>query len=321
MKLLKNKLFLRALGLVIFLFILIRLDTEKTIDILSKLNFEYFLMALLLFIPHILFKIYRWYKILDLQKIKIRFRDLIHPYISSYGLGIVTPWKIGELTRIFYLKKKENSLGASAFSVVIDRILDVIFFLVVGFMSMLFLFSFFKEYLLWVSIILTIIAILILIAIYKRHTVFNLVLYFLIPKKIRQKTNITIRELWIEFKKLRLRFFIEMQTITALSWLFFYFEVYLFSIALNITLTLWQVIILVSIASITNLIPITISGIGTRDATFIFLFGIFGFSSEQALALSILILFMWIINALICMIFWWQRPIDIINSKKTERLK
>jgi glycosyltransferase 2 family protein len=310
---LKNKLFLRIIGIIIFSLILFKLDISKTIDILNQINLKYFIMGLLLFIPHLLIKIYRWEKILNFQGIRIKFKKLISPYVGATGLGIVTPWKVGELTKVSYLRNKNVSLGTASFSVFLDRLLDVCFFFIVGTVGMFFLFSFFKEYLFAISIFLLTIIGTIIFIIYKRHDITKIFLRLLIPTKLKEKMYHTLKELWYEFKKMKGLFIIESLLITALSWLFFYFEVYLFALALNIQLTLWQAIILVSVTSIVNLLPITISGIGTRDATFIFLFTIFGFSSEQAVALSLLILFMWIINALFCMIFWWRKPIKLLN--------
>ena len=184
---LKNKMFLRALGILIFLIILLKLDIEKTTQILRQLNIRYFLLALTLFIPHLFFKIYRWHKVLQYQRIKIKFTKIIHPYIGTYGLGIITPWKVGELARIFYLRKKKVSLGAAAFSILTDRLFDVLFFLIIGTASMFLLFTYFKDYLMAVSIILIIGVILMALIIYNRHKVFRFASNFFIPNKIKEK--------------------------------------------------------------------------------------------------------------------------------------
>ena len=310
---LTNKMVLRAIGIIIFILIVIELDLTKTTEILSETKLTYCLAGLALFIPHLFLKVYRWSRILYFQKIRIRFKKLIHPYIGSYGLGIITPWKVGETTRIFYLRSKKVPLGTASFSALIDRLIDVSFFMLIGVLSMFFLFSYFKSYLIGVTLAIVLVIMGGILLIKFRHKLFKFATKFIIHKKIRKKTEITIQEIWAEFKKFRFMAYVELFLITALSWLFFYFEVYLFSMALNIPLTLWHVIILVSIASIVNMLPITVSGIGTRDATFAFLFGIFGFATEQAIALSLLILFMWVVNALFCLVFWWERPIQIKN--------
>ena len=61
-----------------------------------------------------------------------------------------------------------------------------------------------------------------------------------------------------------------------------------------------------------DLLPISISGIGTRDMALIFLFGLKGVSAEQAVAFSLLYLFMsyWLI-ALIGVGVYFRYPIEI----------
>ena len=314
MKLLKNKLFLRAIGILIFIYILSKVQLKEVTTILGEINLLYFLIGLLFFIPAILIKVYRWKKILKLQKIRIKTRKLLQPYIGTFGLGIITPFKVGELARIAFLRNKKIPLGISAFSVVMDRLLDIILFTSVGTISMLYLFSYFKQYLLSLLLILLVLTILAVLIVTKSKGASNLLLGLFLPKRIIKKTQLTLKELWLEFKKMDFLFFIEVLIITALTWIFANFEIYLFAFALGINITFWQVIILVSISSIANLLPITISGIGTRDATFVLLFAIFGLTSEQAIALSLLILIAWIIKAFFCMLFWWKNPITIDKS-------
>jgi|APSaa5957512622_1039677.scaffolds.fasta_scaffold36991_1 glycosyltransferase 2 family protein len=311
MKILKNKLFLRAIGIAIFAYILSKIEINEVTNILAKINFNYFLIGLLFFIPAILTKVYRWNRILKFQKIRIKTKNLLSPYIGTFGLGIITPFKVGELARIAFLRNKKISLGTSAFSVVMDRILDVILFLLVGMISMLLLFSYFKDYLLSILVVLLILTILAMLLIGEKKGIFSLIMGLFVSKKIIEKTNMTMNELWREFKKMDFFFFIEVFAITAISWLFANLEIYLFAAALGINLTLLQIIILVSISSIANLLPITISGIGTRDAAFVFIFAIFGLTSEQAIALSLLVLIAWMIKAFFCMLFWWKNPITI----------
>ncbi|MCD4759325.1 flippase-like domain-containing protein [archaeon] len=315
MNLLKNKLFLRIIGIIIFAYILSKVELQEVSSILKQIDLTYFLIGLLFFVPAILIKAYRWQRILHLQKIRIKIRKLISPYIGTFGLGIITPFKVGELARIAFLKNKKIPLATSAFGVLMDRLLDIILFTTIGIISMIYLFSYFKEYLLTLLIILLGLILVTILIVSKSKAASNIILSMFLPKGIIKKTQLTIKELWKEFRRIDLIFFIEVIAITALSWILANLEIYLFAFALGINLTLWQIIILVSISSIANLLPITISGIGTRDATFIFIFAIFGLTSEQAVALSLLILIAWIIKAFLCMLFWWKTPIIVKNNE------
>ncbi|HEY6041220.1 MAG TPA: hypothetical protein VIX58_03745, partial [Anaerolineae bacterium] len=54
-----------------------------------------------------------------------------------------------------------------------------------------------------------------------------------------------------------------------------------------------------SIASVATLIPISISGVGTRDAALLLIAPVIGITREQALGLSVLILLLSVINGLV----------------------
>ncbi len=68
--------------------------------------------------------------------------------------------------------------------------------------------------------------------------------------------------------------------------------------------------IVIPIISLLDLLPISISGIGTRDAALIFLFGLQGVPAESAVAFSILYLFFsyWLV-ALAGAVIWIRHPI------------
>jgi hypothetical protein len=64
----------------------------------------------------------------------------------------------------------------------------------------------------------------------------------------------------------------------------------------------------VSIVGMIGLVPITISGVGTRDATMIFLFSLVGLPSEAAVGFSTLILFLLAENWFVGFLVWLRHP-------------
>tara|TARA_B100002052_G_C15666700_1_gene499864 strand:+ start:555 stop:764 length:210 start_codon:yes stop_codon:yes gene_type:complete len=68
-----------------------------------------------------------------------------------------------------------------------------------------------------------------------------------------------------------------------------------------------------AIANLISFIPISISGLGTRDTTLIFLFGIIGIKEELAFSYSfaVFILF-FVLGGLIGSFAWWRKPLKII---------
>lgn len=82
-------------------------------------------------------------------------------------------------------------------------------------------------------------------------------------------------------------------------------------LGVNIDIPYYYLIACIAIASIVSIIPIAISGIGTRDATSVFLFSLLGKNREAAVSLSLLVLLMMAINGLIGYFVWIKYPIRL----------
>tara|TARA_B100000427_G_C15460098_1_gene573624 strand:- start:997 stop:1215 length:219 start_codon:yes stop_codon:yes gene_type:complete len=66
-----------------------------------------------------------------------------------------------------------------------------------------------------------------------------------------------------------------------------------------------------AISNLVSFLPISISGLGTRDATLIFLFSLINIQSELALSYSLLIFFtIFLAGGLFGYFCWWIKPLD-----------
>ncbi len=97
-----------------------------------------------------------------------------------------------------------------------------------------------------------------------------------------------------------------------LSWIPPFFYGYLLALSIGIEAGIFFFVLVIPVISLLDLIPISISGIGTRDMALIFLFGLKDISAEQAVAFSLIYLFMsyWLV-ALIGAGIYLKYPIKI----------
>lgn len=72
------------------------------------------------------FRAVRWKILLAANGGTIGRRELTSIYGSSFFLGLISPGRVGEATRIWYARHSGASLDGAAASVVIDRIFDVV---------------------------------------------------------------------------------------------------------------------------------------------------------------------------------------------------
>jgi uncharacterized membrane protein YbhN (UPF0104 family) len=86
-----------------------------------------------------------------------------------------------------------------------------------------------------------------------------------------------------------------------------YLRLYLLVTALDIHLAAIPFVAAMSLASVAALIPVSVSGIGTRDAALMLIAPALGISPEQAIGISTLILFLSVVNGAVGLaVYLWE---------------
>jgi len=96
-----------------------------------------------------------------------------------------------------------------------------------------------------------------------------------------------------------------------LGWLLTFISAFFIAKSVGIEIGLIYLVAFLPLSTIVELIPVTISGFGTREATLIFFFSFLGISASSAIIFSLLYIFTGWIFALIGLIFWIKRPLKI----------
>jgi len=111
----------------------------------------------------------------------------------------------------------------------------------------------------------------------------------LVPEKIKVKTKLTFDSFYenLPGKKWIALFFI----LNVINWIVIYFIAFLIGLSLGINLHFIYFLAIMPIGTIIGLIPITVNGLGTREAVLISLFGLFGFRAVKIFSMSIINLF------------------------------
>lgn len=307
-----KKTIFRLLGIALFIVILFKIDFTKAISILSKIRLEYLLLAMLFIFLQIALKAYRWNYLKKRQKMKFSLTNSSLMYFSSLYLGIITPGRIGELSKIFYLKKEGHGIAKSSVSVVMDRLNDLIYLILVGIGGMMFFSGIFNKELKLILYSLTILLIIFVILIINRNVrgiILRRIFMILVPNKYHKKVSSFLKEFYSEVKKIKTKGFITTALITIASFILYYIMAFMLAISLNINISFFYLSICVTISAFITMIPISIVGIGTRDLTLIGLFSFLSINQETAVAFSLLILLMNVFVAIIGLISWFKKPL------------
>ena len=108
----------------------------------------------------------------------------------------------------------------------------------------------------------------------------------LIPERLKEKAKITFNSFYEHVPKKR--YFILFFFLNFVNWLLNYVTAYYIGLSLGIDLPLVVYFAIYPIGTLVTMIPISINGLGTREATLISLFGLFGIGAAKVFSMSII---------------------------------
>jgi glycosyltransferase 2 family protein len=312
---------IRLVGLVIFVLILFSINISATVRILLGTNLLLLALALLSIFPQIYLKAWRWHILMKMQNIEYPLKDAVTVYFSGLFIGTITPGRVGDFIKVQYLREEGYSFGKSFLSVFLDRCYDLAALILVGYVSILYFIQRFSTQLVIVSTILVLVPLsacfLYITGIVNKNRIISLVA-LVSPKRYRDGISKSLGDFFEDFSFFRAVPLISAFLITVATWVLYFMMSYWFALALSIPIDFLYLAGCVSIAAFIVLLPVSISGIGTRDAAFILLFGYAGITSESAVAYSTLILLMYAMNGLIGFIAWQKKPVSFRGSDEDD---
>jgi len=299
-----KKWILRAIGPIVLAILLVRLDFGATLAALRKASLSPLIMAYMMFIPSLFLRTVRWRVLMEPQGIRLEFWEAFNIYALSIFFGTVTPGRLGELIKALYLRQKGNTFGVSFVSVFMDRLCDVVFLLIFGCLALLSITSSAFGDVAPVAWILFSVALggalLWLITRGRGKDAVLWLLSMVSPFAYKDPIITEFRSFsrgfgGMDWGTLTGAFFL-----TTIAWGANYGAVYLFGCALGFDISFFSMACIAAVCALITLIPVSVLGVGTRDAALILMLGQYGISEAWAVAFSTLILSMLLFNGLIC---------------------
>lgn len=298
---------LKLLGSALILWLLVsRIEWDKKTfsEVLGKLDLFWYLLSLTGVLLVLGVKSLRWNRLLRYEGCSYSYVKSFHAYLASFTIGLITPGRLGEIARLYYVREDTGTGFYQSFKTIVsDRIFDFAILIWFGATGMLFFYQVLGDhhgslYLLLVGIVMFIIWFLLKLSLYK-----------LIRNPRQLSLPGLIKETWGEMFKPRM----------AIPWLLTLLAYYIFYLAnqwifraIHIDLEVTDIGFILSLMSLATLIPISIAGFGTREASLVFLLGFYGISPEIAIVFSILqftAFFLW--GGITGWILWMIKPVSI----------
>ena len=267
----------------------------KVWAVLSSADIRLVAAVITLAIPMVVIKAIRWRILLRCYGIELGFRDSVSMYATGIVFSTVTPGRVGDMVKIVMLVKRGNSIGKAIACNIIDRLFDVVLVVVASYVGMWYFSSQFGAHLHIVNIIIVIGVVLLLVFVLKRHLIKKMAIK-LIPVQYRPGARESWNEITGGFWKNRVGRILLLGLWTIVFWGVWFVAMYLCAMALELDVSFVYFSACAAIATVFSLFPITVAGVGTRDAAFILLLGQIGIARQESLALSSLILAVFLVN-------------------------
>jgi len=282
----KNKITIVKLmvGITLLSILIYKVGFGNLIDILLSTNPLAFLVIVALAFFQILFSSFNIKLISSALNYELSYSYLFKSYTRAWSFGKFMPGGLGELSIAYFLKKKGVPIKSSFFVAVFDKILTIIS---LSLISLIGVWVFFPTK---TSIILSILIAFFVLGIFA----------LLLSKSIRKLLKrLILKKYYSKFKGLskkldymfseKKRFLLANLMVTLIKSFFAAVIITFLFILLGIEINIFHVLIINSLTVLVSMVPVTIAGLGTKEATAVFLYSLLGIEATVVLGAYILI--------------------------------
>ncbi|VVB59981.1 Lysylphosphatidylglycerol synthase TM region [uncultured archaeon] len=302
----------------ILLYLFNKIGFGKIKAAVLSLNPVYMLGFFFFIALSVILKGLKWKMSLGIFDIKTKLLDATEMWIIGFSIGAMTPGRMGDFVKILYLdEKKSKSMGA----VLLDRLTDVFAVLVFALMGLGIFGSAVgsAKQMIFLAFAALLAGILILKKYHKPLS--GAVLSRIVPKKYRASLKEGAAHFFESSRqalKYRKRIF-GISLMSVFIWMVSGLQGFIIARSLGIGIGYLPLLFILSIVALVELIPITVAGLGTREATIVFLMSVLGVESEKAIVFSLVnFIFGYLVLALVGYVFWLRRPVSFGNAKRTH---
>jgi len=289
--------------LLLIFYIISKLNYSLVLKIFSKASIPLLLVSFLMIFLSIVISAYKWKIILRKINKEVKYSKLLSLYLQGSFMNNLFPSNIGgDGYKYIKLKKIINSGKDSFASIFTDRFSGIIVLFAISAISFIFLLiNFFdilyQKFLLHVWLASFIFGLLFLLLI---------ILLVFTSRFYKKFTN----------HKLGLLFDLRIILISLLFYLVSIINNYLISRAFGLNIPLIYFFMFIPLILLVITIPISFNGLGLKEASFIFLFGLLAISNEQAFLMSFTGYLLLLANSLLGgVLFLFKDSVSCSNKK------
>lgn len=277
------------IGLLLLTYIIYTIGIEKIILSFSMIPWYFYLIALIVFLPKLFLSALKWKYICDKQKITTNIRNLIRLFLIGMVFGAVTPGGLGLHIRIYYLKAQSKTTFEKCLAnSIIDGTLNLLAGVLIAVIGSVIIFSRFPSFLPIILgfFLLYLAAFLFFMEKRRGSTFLNFIIKPFIPERFKTNLDTSMDMMYEDLPSLSqtiLPFLLEIAI-----WVIAATQVYILALSFNLPIPYLDFILISTISVvISNMIPLSIGGLGIREGVFVVFLSSYGVPHEISFVLSL----------------------------------
>lgn len=308
---------LRIVGLVLLIMILPRLDLAGVARRMSSLQPGNGLLAALLFVGLIAVRSWQWHQIIRLfggrSTMPVAFASL---WIGLFW-GMLTPGHVGEFARALHMSRLGVRGGAAVLAVVSERGVHLWVLLVLAAVALL---SRPGEVSPWAMIVCGLAGCVVAgcalrgMAYSPAHRFMERPLRGLRQTSPIRRLGDAVLEQAGRLSRISMRAWIEVAVLSLGSWVLTGCLSWSLARGVGIGLTWADGVGYMAVGSVVSIVPVSVLGLGTRDAAMILLFERGGRSWEEAVVFSSILLLITVVNLLLGLVVWYVSERSLLRE-------
>ena len=307
-----------TVAIIVFLFA--RVNVAVMAQHLAQANIALLLLALALYFLAIVLGAMKWQALVRAQNLNVPLGDLLSYALVGLFFGNLLPSNVGgDVVRAYGLVRVTNRAEAAAISVLVDRLMGLVAFLGAAvIMAALAAVTLTRGAELEQIEIATVITAALLIfasaLLFSRRVSQRAKrLFGFAPlarlQPIAERVYHALQVYRHSYRALAINLILStgIVVVTTLVW-------YTVALALGMNLSIFYFFLFNPLIAFVLLIPISFNGLGPKEATAIFFFGLVGMPSEIALSMSLIFHLLIVLTSLPGGILWWRQKASSLRS-------
>ncbi len=312
---------LRMIGLILFVVIIANTDFTGVGYILTNINLLYLIALVVLVLPIMLLKGFRWYVIANSLGMNLKPDEATTGLCIAQMTGLTLPGALGDLIRIPFLKCRGNPSDKSILSLFLDAIAASIVPYSVSIIAMIEFFN------LDVSLIVAVVffGLLFVIGVYG---IFKIIMFIIGPwmyqARLRriQRGGALGRIVFQTRDSIRfigLPSFFLATLLSGLAWLVYSMQGWLLARVLQLDVTWYHIALALTLTSLITALPISIQGVGIREGVLLFILStLLGLEASSVVVFAIALTLISLTPAAWGIISWIRDPFVRLEPEHVE---